>query len=114
MITLQDLESAIKECEGQRNPNSSTALKLAAYYTIKNELYPSTENPPMIPGGYSYAPPPVGESSVIDYDSDTDFGKAVEGKETTPVMAIMDDLMTLLQSAQPRLHRRIVREIENL
>ena len=114
MIMLQDLEAAIKECEGQRNPSSSTALKLAAFYTIKNELYPSTENPPMIPGGYSYAAPPVEESSAIDYDSDTDFGKAVEGKETKPVMAIMDDLMTLLQSAQPRLHRRIVREIEIL
>lgn len=114
MITLQDLESAIKECEGQRNPNANVALKLAAYYTIKNELYPSTESPPMIPGGYSYAAPPVEESSVINYDSDTDFGKAVEGKETQPVMAIMDDLMTLLQSAQPRLHKRIVREIENL
>ena len=114
MITLHDLESAIKECEGQRNPNSSTALKLAAYYTIKNELFPSSESTPMISGGYSYAAPPVEETSVIDYHSDTDFGKAVEGKETQPVMAIMDDLMTLLQSAQPRLHRRIVREIENL
>jgi hypothetical protein len=114
LITLQDLESAIKECEGQRNPSSSTALKLAAFYTIKNELYPSTNSPPMIPGGYSYASPPVVESSVIDYGSDTDFGKAVNGKETQPVMAIMDDLMTLLQSAQPRLHKRIIREIENL
>ena len=114
MITLQDLESAIKECEGQRNPSSSTALKLAAFYTIKNELYPSTDKPPTIPGGYSYAAPPVEEASTIDYDSETDFGKAVDGKETRPVMAIMDDLMTLLQSAQPRLHKRIIREIENL
>ena len=114
MITLQDLESAIKECEGQRNPNANVALKLAAYYTIKNELYPSAEKPPLIDGGYSFASPPVAEQSMIDYVSDTDFGKTVDGKETQPVMAIMDDLMTLLQSAQPRLYKRIVREIEKL
>ena len=114
MIRLEDLEEAIKECEGQRSPNANTALKLAAYYTIKNELYPSAEQPRTIDSGYSYAAPPVEERSTIDYDSDTEFGAVVNGKETTPVMAILDDLMTVLQSAQPRLHRRIIEKIAEL
>lgn len=109
MITLQDLESAIKECEGQRNPSANTALKLAAYYTIKNELYPTTEQP--IERGYSFAAPPM---SGIDYTSDTAFGQAVNGKEPASVMAVLDDLMTVLESAQPRLHRRIVNAIQDL
>lgn len=110
MITLQDLESAIKECEGQRNPSANTALKLAAYYTIKNELYPSDSPPER---GYSFDPPPVTKNRV-DYESDTEFGQAVNGRETASVMAILDDLMSVLQSAQPRLHRRIINKIQEI
>ena len=39
MITEKDLQEAIAECIGQRNPNANTAIKLAAFYTIKRELY---------------------------------------------------------------------------
>ena len=41
MITEQDLQAAIAECEGVRNPTSNTCLKLAAYYTIKDKMYPN-------------------------------------------------------------------------
>lgn len=109
MITLEDLTEAIKECEGQRSPNANTALKLAAFYTIRNELYPSSAPPEP---GYSFAGPPSVQTT-IEYQSDTDFGQAVNGKETTPVMAILDDLMTVLQSAQPRLHKRIIAKIQD-
>ena len=34
MITEQDLLEAIAECQGQRNPNANTCIKLAAYYII--------------------------------------------------------------------------------
>ena len=108
MITLQDLEEAIKECEGQRSPNANTAMTLAAYYTIKKELYPA-ETP--TPSGYSYAAPP--SSDRIEYTSETEFGQAVNGKDAAPVMAILDDLMSLLQSAQPRLHKRIISKIQD-
>lgn len=111
MITLNDLNEAIKECEGQRNPNANTALKLAAFYTIRNQLYPSQEDP--IPQGYSYAAPQQ-ITTTIEYDSGTEFGDAVNGKETAPVMEIIDELMTVLRSAQPRLHRRIIDNIDSI
>lgn len=103
MITLYDLNEAIKECEGQRNPTANTAVKLAAFYTIKNELYPTV--PPDI--GYSYDPPK-------DYESRTDFGKAVQGKDPVSVLEIFDDLMSLLKTAQPRLYRRLIETIQEL
>ena len=115
MITESDLNSAIKECEGQRSPNANTALKLAAFYTIRNELYPSTrEDPPPIASGYSYAPPSEPEQSTIVYDSGTEFGDAINGREPYPVWAIIDDLMSVLRSAQPRVYRRIIDKIEEL
>ena len=52
MITLDDLEAAIAECEGERNPNANTCIKLAAYYTILNE---KQGKPPV----YSYSAEPV-------------------------------------------------------
>lgn len=108
MITLNDLDEAIKECEGQRNPNANTALKLAAFYTIKNELYPAERQSL---SGYSYAPPPTAK---ISYDSGTEFGNAVAGKDPDAVLEIIDDLMTVLHSAQPRLHNKIVESIRAL
>lgn len=112
MITLTDLDSAIKECEGQRSPNANTALKLAAYYTIRRELFPAEEHPPI--SGYSFAPAPAQERSMIDYSSRTDFGELVNGKPVDEVIAIFDDLMTVLRSAQPRVYRRIFEQIETL
>ena len=57
MITRHDLEEAIAECQGQRNPNASTCLKLAAFYTIRKELFGEEKEveQPM----YSYAPEPI-------------------------------------------------------
>lgn len=115
MITEQELTSAIKECEGQRSPDANTARKLAAYYIIRNELYPpKTEQPQTISPGYSFAPPAVTESGTIDYDSGTEFGEAINGREPYPVWEIIDDLMSVLQSAQPRVYRRILDQIESL
>lgn len=115
MITESDLNSAIKECEGQRSPTANTALKLAAYYTIKNELYPSKkEEPQTISSGYSYAAQPESDTSTIDYDSGTEFGDAINGREPYLVWQIMDDLMSVLRTAQPRVYRRILEKIEQL
>ena len=38
MITEKDLLEAIAECQGERNPNANTCIKLAAYYTILDHL----------------------------------------------------------------------------
>lgn len=115
MITEQELTSAIKECEGQRSPDANTARKLAAYYIIRNELYPpKTEEPRTITTGYSYALPSESASSTIDYDSGTEFGEAINGREPYPVLEIIDELMSVLRTAQPRVYRRILEQIEEL
>ena len=38
MITERDLLEAIAECEGTPKPNANTCVKLAAYYTILNNM----------------------------------------------------------------------------
>ena len=54
MITEKDLQEAIAECQGQRNPNANTCIKLAAFYTIRRELFGEEKDAGMLPG-YSYA-----------------------------------------------------------
>lgn len=116
MITEKDLQEAIAECQGQRNPNASTCIKLAAFLTIQREMYGKTEpsqNEPITPR-YSYAAEP-GEQveTTIDYYSDTEFSKAIDGRKASEIWPIMDELMSVLQATNTRLYNGVMRKIEN-
>ena len=111
MITKHDLEEAIAECQGQRNPNASTCLKLAAFYTIRKELFGEEKDAeqPM----YSYAPPPE-PSEIVGRYGDSEFLEAVDGKPIDGVMQIMDELVGSMQVLQPRIYDSVMRKIMNL
>lgn len=100
MITEKDLQAAIAECMGERSPNANTCIKLAAYYTILNELKGSVSS-------NSYAPAPTVKETV-DYYSETDFGQAIQGKDLTYIMELIDELMTVLQAVYPRLYNGVM------
>lgn len=106
MITQLDLDQAIAECQGQRNPNASTCLKLASYYTIKREMYGE-------PPSYSYAPAPVQQAeTLIEYDSGTEFAQAIQGKDSRDIWPIIDEAMTALQVVNPRLYAGVMRKLQ--
>lgn len=108
MITLDDLEAAIAECEGERNPNANTCIKLAAYYTILNE---KQGKPPV----YSYSAEPVTPvKETVDYYSETEFGQTVQGKDSITVMELMDELVTVLQTVNPRLYNGVMRKLREI
>ncbi len=108
MITLDDLEAAIAECEGERNPNANTCIKLAAYYTILNE---KQGKPPV----YSYSAEPVSPvKEMVDYYSETEFGQAIQSRDITDIMAVIDELMTVLQAIQPRLYDGVMRKLKEI
>lgn len=119
MITEHDLQEAIAECEGQRNPNANTCVKLAAFYIIKDHMYPQGAEPQ---GNgyadadntmYSYA---LGKGADADgeitYASDTEFSDLIQGKTQAEVMPIIDELMTALQVVNPRLYASAMRKLE--
>lgn len=107
MITEADLKEAIAECQGQRNPNASTCIKLAAFLTIQRELYGNQFEQT----SYSFATEPV-EKDGIKYDGDSDFAKIVFGKQEEFVFKIMDDLMSVLRATQPKLYDGVLRELQ--
>ena len=115
MITEKDLQEAIAECEGQRNPNANTCIKLAAFYTIRQHMFGEEA-----PGAYSFAsgPQPEQEKSVenpgvITYESGTEFAKEVYGMDVESLMPIMDELMSTLAVIQPRLYAGVMRKVKS-
>ena len=108
MITLDDLEAAIAECEGERNPNANTCIKLAAYYTILNE---KQGKPPV----YSYSAEPVSPvKETVDYYSNSEFGREITGRDINDVIKLIDELMATLSAIQPRLYEGVMRRLRDI
>ena len=106
MITERDLAQAIAECQGERNPNANTCIKLAAYYTIRNELYGTPELP-----GYSYAESAPADTH-IQFDSGSEFSQIINGRNPDDIWPVMDELMTTVQALMPRLYDGVMRKLE--
>lgn len=108
MITEQDLQEAIAECQGQRNPDSSTCIKLAAFYTIKNELFGNPDK--FTAPSYSYAPPP--NDNIVSYTSGSEFSTVIQGRRVNDVFTSIDRMMRELKLLEPKMYYAILDEIE--
>ena len=111
MITRQDLMEAIAECQGTRSPNSSTAVKLAAFYTILDHMEdPSDARPvdPDPPAGYSFAGP---SAPTVDYTGNSEFAQAISGKPQEDIWPVLDELMSTLKIINERLYNSVMRKL---
>ena len=108
MITEKDLQEAIAECEGQRNPNVNTCMMLAAFYIIREHMYGGAKEL------YSYAPPITNKetTSVATYSSNTEFGKMIANINDYDLMSVMDELMTTISVINPRLYSSVIRKLD--
>ena len=102
MITEKDLREAIAECEGQRNPNANTCIKLAAFYTILNQMTGSD-----FPGSSRDA----GQDTRIQYEGESDFAHKVNGKEQGDVLPVIDELMDAVAVLNPRLYNSVINRL---
>lgn len=87
LITRQDLLDAIEKCQGQKNPNAHTCIKLAAYYTILDHTPDDAPN-------YSYASKP----------SNSEFMRIIKNKNKDEVLFVIDEMMEQLQAVNPKLY----------
>ena len=112
MIKEDDLREAIAECLGKRNPDAQTCIKLAAFYTILEQLYPTQMEyvPSMEQNGikgHSFAL----ESGVVDYVGESEFARLCNGKPLSEIMPVLDELMDTIQAIQPRLYAGVIRRL---
>lgn len=108
MITQQDLQEAIAECRGQRNPTASTCMKLAAYYTISDHMRREQQ---------SQVEPTLGVSSPSSYSFSSapkhgsEFLEAAGRLDPDVVTEIMDELMETLRAIHPRLYDGVMAKL---
>ena len=109
MITEKDLHEAIAECQGERNPNANTCIKLAAYYTILNEMRPKVGS--MASGDATPSRDQVPVASAIYIQSESEFAQIVNGMDQERLMPLIDELMQTLQVVNPRLYDSVIRKL---
>lgn len=97
MITEKDLRDAIAECLGERNPNANTCIKLAAFYTIQNELFPKAQP---FDAGMSFDAPPTSE-----------FAEAVQSATPEVVWSVLEELMDTLRVLHPKLYNGVLMKL---
>lgn len=95
LITRKDLLDAIEKCQGQKNPNANTCIKLAAYYTILDHTPEES---------YSYASKP----------SNSEFMRVIKSKNLDDVLFAMDEMMEELQATAPKLYYETMERVQNL
>ena len=99
MITEHDLREAIAECEGSRNPNSATCVKLAAYYSLldrkSNHFEPGYSGVSQVPIPYSNSP----------------FSQLVESVGIENAFPVIDDLMETLYVINRPLYESVMAKI---
>lgn len=112
MVTRQELDEAIRECEGEP-ATYAVCQKLAVLYTVRDYLYGGADQQ------MSYAAAPAEyapeEETVIGDYGDSEFLRAVCGRGADAVWAVLDELMEgTLRVINPRLYNGVMRRIEKL
>ena len=113
LITKNDLLEAIAECQGMRSPNSNTAVKLAAFYTILDHLEQGSPRPigtgdERSFAGYSLSP---ADNGFVSYDGTSDFAKAVNGRAQSDVWPVLDELMSTIRLMNERLYNGVMKKL---
>ena len=103
MITQTDLIQAIAECKNTPNPNANTCIKLAAFLTIQRELFGEEKDV----GQLSFSPAP----DRIVASGESEFAKAIDGRNQTEVIPVIDELMSTLQIIQPKLYNAVLNKL---
>ena len=105
MITERELLQAIRECEAEPITPSKVG-KLADFYIIYDHLFGEPFDAQFSQTG--------AVESVVSVDGDSDFLKAVSGKNSVKAWSVMDELMEATKALHPRMYNRVIEKISDL
>ncbi len=105
MLDAKEIDIEIARLEYGESSYPAYA-KLADLYTIRDMMRRSKETPEVEhqPVAYSLAPPP----------GDSDFLRAIDGRDPDGVWEVLDDLMDTLRVVNPRVYASVMRKINSL
>ena len=105
MIKEKDLQEAIAECQGIRNPNASTCIKLAAYYTILQYMQGQE---PLMMNQYSTA------TRAIDIGINNPFLNELDGKDPEAVWNLIAEFVDTVSVIEPKLYKAMLRKAREI
>lgn len=110
LITKYDLDQAIAECQGVRDPNANTCIKLAAYYTIRDAMFGvnNKEDAVKTIPQYSFAARPT-----ISYASDSEFASIINSKNPDKIWPIVDELIETIRIIYPKLYEVTMKKVKD-
>ena len=110
MITERDLDEAIEKCQCEVNPTNSTCIKLAAFLTLKDYLYPQESYQQ-----YSYSAQSMEQvETYIETTGDSEFLKAVDGRKSDKVLKLVDELVEAVKILHPRMYTTFIDKVQDL
>lgn len=101
MISMEQITGEIAMLEEEK-PTYVTMQKLAALYTVRDHLILASQ---------PVSPTVVVSETVPDLGTGSEFSTAISGKNTKDILLKMDELMSALQIANPRLYASVIRDI---
>lgn len=107
---LKEIEWAISELEQEESSEKRYEL-LAALYTCRKEMLGLSAPQPQA-AAYSGASGPVMDQ--LGLYGDSDFLRAVSGKDPSAVWNVLDELMKTLQVFNPRVHDSVMRKLNRI
>lgn len=109
MITEYDLEETIAKYQGIVTPSTNDCVKLAALYTVRNELFPKEKEQTAPAYSFAAAPEPV---KIVEYDSGTEFSDIIHGQKISDVFERLDNCMKEMKFLNPKMYNAILDELE--
>ena len=114
MIQIEEIDRAIKEHESGANTYANCE-RLAWLYIIRDHMKEGHQDKPAehrehTEALYNQNAP----SDHIKNDGNSDFLKAINGKDAKKVISVMDELMEALQLVQPRMYDAVLIKIKDL
>lgn len=114
MIQIEEIDMAIKEHESGANTYANCE-RLAWLYIIRDHMKEGHQDKPAEHREHTEEPyNPNAPSDHIKNDGNSDFFKAINGKDTKKVISVMDELMEALQLIQPRMYDAVLIKIKDL
>lgn len=108
MYTKVELLDAIDELNGGKH-TIQNCERLAAVYTVLNNLYPA-EIMQQFESGYSGS---AGETTVSNHGN-SEFLSLVSGLDADKAWLMMDELMVTLQVLNPQLYRQVINKLKTM
>lgn len=106
---LKEIEWAISELEGEETSKAGYIL-LAALHICRDHMLDQPEPQPQIVA-YSEAEPIL---ETLSQYGDSDFLRAVAGKDPGAAWGVMDELMETLQVVNRRAYDSVMRKLDKL